>query len=170
MPASQLSISFCLEFLVTNRNPDGGWGYYPRSPSGVEATAWALMALGASHETPTLDGVCGEGRQWLLKAQRGDGSWPAFPGQPQGCWVTSLASQALYLLGGPEGAVDRGLDWLVRAWPAEGSVWWRLRQSLIPSGIVRQDSSLRGWNWTPGTASWVEPTSHALLFLNSLAP
>ena len=36
----------------------------------------------------------------------------------------------------------------------------------LPRG--RQDSSLRGWNWTPGTASWVEPTAHALLFLRSL--
>jgi hypothetical protein len=28
---------------------------------------------------------------------------------------------------------------------------------------VRQNRSLRGWSWTPGTASWVEPTSHALI-------
>jgi hypothetical protein len=128
------------------------------------------MAIRAMGATPTLDGVCADGRQWLVKAQRTDGSWPAFPGQPQGCWVTSLASQALYLQGGAEGAVARGLDWLVKAWPAEGSVWWQLRQNLFPSRVVRQDSSLRGWSWTPGTASWVEPTAYALLFLNSLAP
>jgi hypothetical protein len=36
--------------------------------------------------------------------------------------------------------------------------------------VARQDSSLRGWNWTPGTASWVEPTAQALLFLRSLPP
>lgn len=36
--------------------------------------------------------------------------------------------------------------------------------------MVRQDSRLRGWNWTPGTASWVEPTAHALLLLRMLPP
>jgi hypothetical protein len=66
--------------------------------------------------------------------------------------------------------VQKGLEWLLAAWPAEGSLWWRLRQSVFPSGVVRQDSSLRGWNWTPGTASWVEPTAHALLFLRALPP
>jgi hypothetical protein len=34
---------------------------------------------------------------------------------------------------------------------------------LRHSHVVQQDVSLRGWSWTPGTASWVEPTSCALL-------
>jgi hypothetical protein len=34
--------------------------------------------------------------------------------------------------------------------------------------VARQDGSLCGWNWTPGTASWVEPTAQALLFLRFL--
>jgi hypothetical protein len=66
--------------------------------------------------------------------------------------------------------VQRGLEWLLKARPAEGAVWWRLRQTFFPSRVVRQDISLRGWNWTPGTASWVEPTAHALGFLRSLPP
>jgi hypothetical protein len=64
--------------------------------------------------------------------------------------------------------VERGLQWLLDEWPAEGTLWWRLRQSLFPSRVSRQNASLRGWNWTPGTASWVEPTAHALLFMRSL--
>jgi len=35
--------------------------------------------------------------------------------------------------------------------------------------VVRQDSSLRGWGWTPGAASWVEPTSYALIVLHCVA-
>jgi len=34
--------------------------------------------------------------------------------------------------------------------------------------LISQDHSLRGWGWTPGTASWVEPTSYALLLLGAL--
>jgi hypothetical protein len=74
----------------------------------------------------------------------------------------------LQLQGGAQSAVERGLHWLLNEWPAEGALWWRLRQTLFPSRLSRQDASLRGWNWTPGTASWVEPTAHALLFLRSL--
>jgi len=43
-----------------------------------------------------------------------------------------------------------------------------VRKTLFPSREVRQDNSLSGWNWTPGTASWVEPTAHALLLLRAL--
>lgn len=65
-------------------------------------------------------------------------------------------------------AVERGLHWMLNAWPAEGTLWWRLRQAVGRSVVVRQDSSLRGWSWTPGTASWVEPTAYALLLLRNL--
>jgi len=154
--------------LLHSQNSDGGWGYHPASPSAVEATAWALMALGASRPAPAPAEACTRACAWLLAAQRADGSWPPFPGYPQGCWVTSIASQALHLEGGAPAAVERGLHWLLNAWPAEGTLWWRLRQTLFPSPVTAQDSSLRGWNWTPGTASWVEPTAHALLFLRAL--
>jgi len=112
--------------------------------------------------------ACVRARDWLVQAQRADGSWPPFPGHPQGCWVTSVASHALHRQSGAPDAVERGLHWLLKAWPAEGSAWWRLRQYLFPSRQTRQNSSLRGWNWTPGTASWVEPTAHALRFLRAL--
>lgn len=156
------------EFLIAKQNSDGGWGYHPAAPSAVETTAWALAALLSSRPTPPPVEVCAQARDWLLQAQRADGSWPPFPGQPQGCWVTSVASQTLHLHGGAQNAVERGLDWLLDAWPAEGTLWWRLRQNLFPSPAARQNSSLRGWSWTPGTASWVEPTAHALLLLRSL--
>ena len=151
------------DFLVTNQNSDGGWGFHPGSTSAVEATAWALPALASSRKAP--EQVCTRARDWLLATQLADGSWPAFPGQPRGCWVTSIAARALLRQGGSHDAVGQALYWLVKAWPAEGALWWRLRQALFPARLARQDNSLRGWSWTPGTASWVEPTAHALMFL-----
>jgi hypothetical protein len=166
MTSGQLQDSTCREFLIINQNPDGGWGFHAAAPSAVESTAWALMALISSRQAPAE--MCARARDWLLQAQRPDGSWPPFPGHPQGCWVTSVASHALHLQGGAQSAAERGLHWLLEEWPAEGSLWWRVRQTLFPSGVSRQDTSLRGWNWTPGTASWVEPTAHALIFMRSL--
>jgi hypothetical protein len=110
------------------------------------------------------------GLRWLCQAQLPDGSWPAFAGQTVGCWTTSLACLALRLRAESPAAVSRGLDWLVTNWPSEGSLWWRLRSRFLGgSSVVRQDGSLRGWGWTPGTASWVEPTSYALISLLCVA-
>ena len=131
MTSGPLHDSYFRDFLITNQNTDGGWGYHPASPSSVEATAWALTALISSRQSPPPADVCARARDWLLRAQRADGSWPAFPGQPQGCWVTSIVARALYLQGGAQKAVERGLHWLLNAWPAEGTLWWRLRQSII---------------------------------------
>jgi hypothetical protein len=170
MTSSPLRDSYCREFLITHQNPDGGWGYHRASPSAVEATGWALTAFISSQQAPVPAQLCARARDWLLQAQRSDGSWPPFPGLPQGCWATSIASLALNLQGGAQTAVERGLHWLLNEWPAEGTLWRRLRHKLFPSRVVGQDNSLRGWNWTPGTASWVEPTAHALLFLRSLPP
>jgi hypothetical protein len=158
------------EFLLTQQNPDGGWGYRVGSTSAVEATAWALMAFLEAGGAASASEAGVRASAWLLEAQHADGSWPAFPGQPQGCWATSLASRALHLSGGAQDAVERGLHWLLDAQPAEGALVWRLRQSLFRSRLARQDNSLLGWNWTPGTASWVEPTAYALLFLRALPP
>ena len=161
---------WCRHFLLTHQNADGGWGYHPGASSGVEVTSWALIALGSHAEDASAREASERGRDWLLKAQLADGSWPAFPGQTEGCWTTSLASRALQVLGAAPEAVVRGRDWLLRAWPAEGGIWWRLVRRWRGHEVVRQDSSLRGWSWTPHTASWVEPTAHALLFLNTLPP
>ncbi|MGO8792559.1 MAG: prenyltransferase/squalene oxidase repeat-containing protein [Terriglobia bacterium] len=159
-----------MEFLIANQNSDGGWGYRPALPSAVEATAWALAALLSWRRAPPPADVCARASEWLLKEQAADGSWPPYPGQTSGSWVTSVACQALLLQGGPPDAVERALHWLLNAWPAEGTLWWRMRQRIFGSSVARQDSSLRGWSWTAGTASWVEPTAHALLFLRALPP
>jgi Squalene-hopene cyclase N-terminal domain len=163
MTPRQLPDSYFRDFLTSNQNPDGGWSFHPATASACEATAWALMALISSPLAP----VCLGARDWLVKTQRPDGSWPALPGQPEGCWVTSVAAHALHRQGESPSAVERARGWLLKAWPAEGTAWWRVRQALFPSRIARQDTSLRGWNWTPGTASWVEPTAQSLLFLRS---
>jgi hypothetical protein len=36
---------------------------------------------------------------------------------------------------------------------------------LPPSTINRQDNTIQGWSWIPGTFSWVEPTAWCLLAL-----
>ena len=159
----------CLSLLLGSQSPDGGWGYSRGARSSVEATGWALMALHSAGDAAQGEAML-RGLRWLCEAQLPDGSWPAYGGQRTGCWVTSLACLALHLQAQSSAAVARGLAWLVESWPSEGSLWWRLRTRLLgDSALVRQDSSLRGWSWTPGAASWVEPTSYALILLRRVA-
>jgi hypothetical protein len=156
----------CLPGLLEAQNLDGGWGFRAASQSAVEPTSWAHLALvrarGAEDEAVMRAG------QWLLRSQLPDGSWPSFPGQSQGCWVTAPACLALAAHPHAAVALNKGLAWLCASWPADGGSWWKFTHLLFDrSKIARHDSSLRGWSWTPGTASWVEPTSYALILLRN---
>lgn len=168
-PAASWGEKFCFPFLLESRNPDGGWGYRPGAQSSVEPTCWALLALPGVPAPNEIRDAAQKGIDWLCATQLADGSWPAFPAQEQGCWVTSLGCLALHSHSAEPEAVARGLVWLCDSWPGEGGFWWRLREWLHDAQAVsRQNSSYRGWSWTPGTSSWVEPTAHALILLHKV--
>ena len=155
----------CMPFLQSAQNEDGGWGFHRGAQSRVEATSWALLAM-HEQEPEAAKAFTRNGLEYLRRAQLEDGSWPASPGQSAGCWVTSLASWAL--LGDPESkkAVESGLRWLCEDRPRDINLIRRIVRKLKPGQQVsRQNNSLRGWGWTPRTASWVEPTALALIAL-----
>jgi hypothetical protein len=153
----------CLPFLQAAQNEDGGWGFRPRSQSRVEPTSWVLLALtGRESATEMLRA----GFRFLRATQLPDGSWPSAPTQNVGCWATSLAAWAL--LSDPESrtAVSAGLQWICEDWPRDSSFVWRMIRKLASRERASHNDSLRGWGWTPRTASWVEPTAFALIALS----
>jgi hypothetical protein len=162
----------CLLYLRKAQNDDGGWGFILGTESRVEPTAWAVLAL---HESscasdpgiPRVDEVIARGFDYLDRAQLPDGSWPAAPGQEKGCWTASIACWAL-LAKGEAGrkSFERGLHWLLQTTPGDSGFWWRLiRRLTARRSVSTQNDQLYGWSWTPGTASWVEPTAYALIVL-----
>jgi hypothetical protein len=155
----------CLPFLRQARNADGGWGYRPGTASAVEPTAWCLLALG---KIDPEDEAVVAARKWLEDAQNADGSWPTRPDTGEGNWTTALAGLALVAAKGAHAAIAGAGRWIVRSESGEGGLRMRLGKLLGRKKVVEQDFSLRGWSWTPGTSSWVEPTSVALLFLHCL--
>jgi Squalene-hopene cyclase C-terminal domain len=160
---------FIPSFLRNSQNPDGGWGYRPGSQSSAEPSAWSILALRAheAHTRITLSSAS----DWLRRTQRADGAWPTSSGKDPGCWTTALACLALLELAtASRDAIVRGIKWLCATWPAEGGLLWRFRQTWMRNSatVVRQDHSLRGWSWTPETASWVEPTAYALILLQNV--
>jgi hypothetical protein len=158
----------CLPDLMSAQNLDGGWGFHSGRDSAIEPTSWGVLAMcGLSPERP-LSRRRLNGAHFLRQKQLSDGSWPAVAGDETGDWTTSLACLALHAVEGPTRELDAARKWLGRSWPGEGGIWWRIRHRVFGQPqLISQDHRLRGWSWTPGTSSWVEPTAHALLALRA---
>jgi hypothetical protein len=160
----------CLLALRSIESSDGGWPFHSGGQSRVEPTCWAALALhcfGSDSNQETFPKL----RSFLHAAQLPDGSWPASPGMATGSWVTSLACLVLSADAASEKNVAAALKWLCEDLPKDSTPFRRFIQALRPkSEIVSQNDSYRGWGWTPKTASWVEPTSFALLALRQANP
>ncbi len=140
----------------------GGWSHFG-AQFGTEPTSLALLALYSSSTGSTLTR---EQLNPLLSFQRPNGLWPAVGdgAADVNIWATAIAVNALMILGvGPENFAA-SLDSLIRRRPLEASWLVRLKFCLSDRQ-VRFDPAKYGWAWVPYTASWVVPTSMALIAL-----
>jgi Prenyltransferase and squalene oxidase repeat len=161
----------CLRFLLDTQNEDGGWGFHVGSTSRAEPTAWALVALVEWAFTKAHNDAASRAFHFLDIAQMPDGSWPSSPALREGSWVTSLACLALLGQNEFSGKVKRGFSWLYKELPGEASLLHRIvRLFLAKQKIGTQNESYFGWSWTIGTASWVEPTSYAIISMRAAPP
>ena len=155
--------TICLPLLRSAQNPDGGWGFQPGSESRPEPTSWALQALIQS-SWPEIPEPAARAFQFIRGTQLPNGSWPPAPGAKTGCWVTALTCWVLLAEKNSANAVAMGLDWLCKEWPRDSTPWRRvLAKFSSQRDVFPVNNSYRGWGWTPGTSSWVEPTAFALL-------
>jgi hypothetical protein len=163
--APDLIENVCLPFLLRAQNSDGGWGFLPGLTSRAESTCWAslgLMDFSADEATTAKS----RGFAFLRAAQLSDGSWPSTPEEKTGCWVTSLAILTLLGVAPDSPGVAPALQWICKDWPADSAPWRRfLARFSSQRNIAPINDTYRGWGWTQGTSSWVEPTSFALLAL-----
>jgi hypothetical protein len=134
-----------VETLGQVRNADGGWPYYAGRKSRLEATCWAALGAGARLDTTPVTGwIAADG---LLRE-------PSI-GQ------VNYAFNSLCAL-----VLNAQAD---RPTPLGSRISESLREAIgvegPPSDLIRLDPTLRGWSWTPGTVSWVEPTCWCLLLM-----
>jgi hypothetical protein len=162
--------SVCLPLLRSAQNPDGGWGFHPGFESRPEPTCWAVQAL-LECCWPEIPDNALRGFKFIRDAQLPDGGWPFVCAEPVGCWVTALACWVLLAEKSSSSTVGRGLEWLCRDWPRDSTAWRRFIGKFSPQRHVSPiNNSYRGWGWTPGTSSWVEPTAFALLAIGECPP
>ena len=156
------------EALVASQNPDGGWGAQIGRASSTETTALATLALGRV-DAPDARASAAQGVRWLGARQHDDGGWPVSARVDEPSWATALAVLALNALGAEPDAAVRGARWLLRRTPRTLGVTASLLHRFAPAALtVRLDPDLKGWAWTSGTASFVEPTCYVLLALKRL--
>jgi hypothetical protein len=158
----------CLDFHITSlkswQNNDGGWGYFPGKKSWLEPTLYALLAIGADDREVFARGWALVGR-WQLES----GAWRPCAAVEEAHWATSLAVTLHSVAGVYDDAFRRGVAWLIQSSGSENRPISRVAHLLRPA-VVEFDASLNGWGWQSGTASWIEPTAHAILALKRALP
>jgi hypothetical protein len=134
------------------RRDSGSWGYGKETASAAEPTALAGLAL---HGTEPK--MAAAAAFWLLRQQERCGSVAAMAARPEAAWATAYACLLWAAVDADRARREDAIAWLLSN---EGAT-----MPIARDGILGQDSTLVGWPWIDGTASWVEPTALALLAL-----
>jgi hypothetical protein len=148
-----------IEKLVESQNRDGGWPY-SHGNSWTEPTVYAVLALLEAGEVEHAR----TGIRWILAHERKGGGWPPAPGIEESCWTAALVALIPREQLG-EAAHGRAIQWLLGTMGREFTRLQRLRDWLLGQPAP-PDVQSPGWPWVPGSASWVAPTSIALLALS----
>jgi hypothetical protein len=151
-----------LHNLLINQNPDGGWGYAPGDDSVVEVTSAVSLAI-ANH--PEAEAAVSNSLKWLITNQNLDGGWGITSSDGRSGWQTAWAVLALSQLSENLSNLYRGVNWLIRVEIAEIN---RETDKQMIRDMFSFDPNLRGWPWQPGEATFVEPTTIAMLALSSV--
>ncbi|HVS86157.1 MAG TPA: squalene--hopene cyclase [Gaiellaceae bacterium] len=121
----------------------GGWAFEYENDNYPDVDDTAVIAL-ALHELGIGEDAVGRGVEWMVGMQSRDGGWGAFDVDNKAMWlykipfcdfgkvtdepsadVSAHALETLGTLGVHDGAVDRGLDWLLAEQETDGSWFGR---------------------------------------------
>jgi hypothetical protein len=147
------------DFLRSSQDTSGGWGYFPGHYPTTEATAAVLLAI---RDDPGVVDLAQSGLGWLRNTQHEDGGWGYAADDEESGWLTAWAVLAFNRLRIFDQAYRRGVEWLINVKPLgyRGDDFSNLDQPNQANEAI-----LYSWPWYPGEATWVEPTSLAILAL-----
>ena len=156
------------KLLRQTQNPDGGWGAIAGKQSNTESTALGLLAL-RSLDDSRENSVLEKAEQWLANTQNPDGSWSYGAGSKAPSWSTALAVMALSDSSVEGERLVRAGNWILAQEGSKPGILAKLILALsFQKKAVRLNDDLVGWSWTPGSFSWVEPTSYCLIALKKI--
>ena len=156
------------KLLRQTQNPDGGWGAIAGKQSNTESTALGLLAL-RSLDDLRENSVLEKAEQWLANTQNPDGSWFYGAGSKAPSWSTALAVMALSDSSVEGERLVRAGNWILAQEGSKPGILAKLILALsFQKKAVHLNDDLVGWSWTPGSFSWVEPTSYCLIALKKI--
>lgn len=117
-PLEEPTVERALTWIISVRNPDGGWGYRPGTPSEVAPTCFSLLALldAKSAITDRFDTAIASSLGFLVQRQARDGSF----GTPGPLQAAHTIYAILTLQAARRQDIDqylaetRALDWLLK--------------------------------------------------------
>jgi len=156
------------KLLRQTQNPDGGWGAIAEKQSNTESTALGLLAL-RSLDDSRENSVLEKAEQWLANTQNPDGSWSYGAGSKAPSWSTALGVMALSDSSVEAEPLVRAGNWILAQEGSKPGILAKLILALsFQKKAVHLNDDLVGWSWTPGSFSWVEPTSYCLIALKKI--
>jgi uncharacterized protein (DUF362 family) len=152
----------CLDELVQNAHPDGGWGYAPGDAAQLEPTCLALLA--AAQLGDKYAPVIGKGRMFLARCRNAEGGYPLAHGRGEALWPTAQVLFTELALGATPDVLSKTAGFLlsykgrIPNVPAHDEL-----KVMDPNHDI--DLNIVGWPWAENNFSWVEPTAWACLAL-----
>lgn len=163
-------IQTAVDQLLAAQNSDGGWGWTRERDSTTECSSLASLALLALHNDAYAIAIR-RGLNWLVQRQNNTGSWGLSSSVTSPSWATAIAMLALNPWPKYRPKVAKAGKWVLTQ---EGRKPGLLANLLLALSFQRKPVTLNedliGWPWTPGTFSWVEPTSYFLIALKRIRP
>jgi energy-coupling factor transport system substrate-specific component len=129
-------------WIARAQNRDGGWGFSPRSSSGIDDTSAALQALVAAGRSRTR-GAVARAVRFLVARQNRDGGFPLQPGGASNAQSTAWAAQAVVAAGRDPSSVRRRrsrspLGYLLSLQAPDGSVRYSRTSRQTPVWVTAQ--------------------------------
>ena len=147
-----LAIDRCFRDIRSRQIDGNGFSELAGGAYRPDATAWAILALKAAGFATDINSA----RSSLEQSQLKDGRI-SLSGDEKTFWPTSLAVLAWQGSAQHRKAQNRAISFLL---DVSGRHWKKIQDSP-----ASHDTSIRGWSWTEGTHSWIEPTAFALIAL-----
>ena len=116
--SSQATISNAVLYLVTNQNPDGGWGFYTGDNSNVYMTAMVASTLEQFARTSSIATALNNAMNYLVAHQNSDGG---FGSSPSTVYETALAYIALVGLTTDDTILGNAANYLSSTQASDGS-------------------------------------------------
>lgn len=148
------------DFLASQQNADGGWGYLSGGQSFVEPTCYALLTLKSLGSSAASAEHFRHAVNWLVAQSAPSGPLSFQQNNTHtDNWGIILVCFTLNQLQVEAELRDKCLAHLLQS---RGR-----RIEAKAAAPLKLNGDLQAWGWSADTASWVEPTAYALLALKS---